>query len=531
MHDLVHDLAQHVSKAECLTSVENREVEDVTATSAVKDEKVEELTVTSDVRHLSVYAPNLPKILEVSESYEANKLRTCLLWLSFDDLMQVSDLLEDFSVQMLLKFKCLHVLDLVGITQLPSSIGEFRLLRYLDLSENQCRTLPESITTLFNLQTLRLWNCRKLKVLPKEMRKLINLRHLDLFGCISLQEMPIEMGRLRCLQTLPMFIVGRDIGQGIEELQHLTNLRGLLAITNLENTSSAKRAQDAKLEDKQNIQRLDLEWCRTFGSNTNDDVPDDDVLEELQPHPNLKGLQISNFWGSRYPRWIREIDSFLPNLVGISLHGCLRWDNVPTLGHLKLLKILDLHQMKFRRIQFHGVSSSNTGSVGGGDNEATTNTLFPSLKNLWLTDMPMLRQWMEASTCSSSFPCLEKLIIKKCPMFTVTPNCLLPSLKILRIESCNARLLNEGSFAANLTSLTSLQISECENLTVLQEWLLMNNKNSLRHLTITKCRMLEAIPREKLQVLTSLKMLRIIDCRPMPDILCLEDLQMSEIRK
>ncbi|XP_010247318.1 PREDICTED: putative disease resistance protein RGA3 [Nelumbo nucifera] len=515
MHDLVHDLAQHVSKAECLSFVEDDEVNDI--------------TITTDVRHLSVYAPKLPKLLNVSVSYEENKLRTCLLWLNFDDLMNVSDLLEGFSVDRLLKFKCLRVLDLVGITQLPASFQKLKLLRYLDLSENQCEKLPESITTLYNLQTLRLKNCRKLKVLPMEMRKLVNLRHLDLFGCINLEKMPMELGKLLCLQTLPMFIVGRDNGHGIEELQNLLNLRGLLAITNLENVNDGRRAKDAKLEDKLYIQRLDLEWCRACDINIHHDVDYNDVLEGLEPHPNLKGLQISNFGGSRYPGWMREIESFLPNLVGIALDGCWRWENLPMLGHLPLLKILELRRMMFRRIQFHGDNSS---SDDRGGKQATTKQMFPSLKTLWLTDMPMLVEWMEASTSSSSFfPCLEKLIIKKCAKLRVTPDCLLPSLKRLRIESSNAMLLCEGSFAVELTSLTSLQISNCEKLEVLPEWLLENNKNSLRHLSIMKCPKLEAIPRENLQVLTSLKTLRITDCLSMPNILCLDDLQMLRLEK
>nr|DAD31721.1 TPA_asm: hypothetical protein HUJ06_010572 [Nelumbo nucifera] len=345
------------------------------------------------------------------------------------------------------------------------------------------------------------------------------------------------MGRLRCLQTLPIFAVGQGVGHGITELQHLINLRGWLSITKLENVSSVREAKEANIKDKQNIQRLDLvwgSWCN-LDTNTIDDDIEHDILEALQPHPNLKGLQITDFKGSRFPLWIIEIDSFLPNLVEIYLMACWRLENVPMLGHLPLLKDLWLQEMAFNYIQFHGVvNNCNNRNAGHGDagsgNRARTVTLFPSLKHLWLIDIPNLVEWKEASSsCSSNsiFPCLEEFTIENCPKLTVTPNRLFPSLEALVIESKNALLIKGGgSFVANLRSLVGLQIINCEELTVLPEWLLQNNKNSLRQLQITDCPRLEPIPMERLQVLfTSLQWLNITGCPLMPDVSCLDDFQ------
>ncbi|XP_010265216.1 PREDICTED: putative disease resistance protein RGA3 [Nelumbo nucifera] len=551
MHDLVYDLAQHVSKAECVISTEKDEDLDRVQGRSTP------ITWDLDVRHMSVHHQMLKRILleaassssssSPSPTYDQlHKLRTCLVFFIAGYLDDVNDFLEDFCriETVFFKCKCLRVLDLSGIwlrPHFPASISNFKLLRFLDLSESEIETLPESITSLCNLQTLRLKNCRRLKELPKEMRKLINLRHLDLLNCINLQQMPVEMGRLRCLQTLSRFVVGQGAGHGITELQHLINLRGCLTIANLENVSSVREGKEANIKDKQNIQILDLVWSSWYinlDTNTIDDDDNDDhdvLLEGLQPHPNLKGLRIANFKGTKFPLWIVEIHSFLPNLVQIYLIRCRRLENVPMLGYLPLLISLHIEGMDFKCIQFYGVvNNSNCSNAvvgrGGGDHEATTVTLFPSLERLWLKDMPNLVEWKEASpSCSSNsiFPCLEHFIIQNCPKLTVTPNCLLPSLKGLVIESSNALLLKQGgSFVANLMSLVSLGIIKCDELKVLPEWLLQNNKNTLRELQITHCPKLEPLPMERLQVLfTSLQWLNITDCPLMPDVSCLDDFQ------
>ncbi|KAL7204425.1 hypothetical protein ACSBR2_017489 [Camellia fascicularis] len=81
--------------------------------------------------------------------------------------------------------------------------------------------------------------------------------------------MPFGLGELTCLQTLAIFIVGKDssiskaIG-GIGELNNLNHLRGGLQIKHLENarngTSRLKELKEANLKEKKFIQKLTLEW-------------------------------------------------------------------------------------------------------------------------------------------------------------------------------------------------------------------------------------------------------------------------------
>nr|DAD31719.1 TPA_asm: hypothetical protein HUJ06_010570 [Nelumbo nucifera] len=197
-------------------------------------------------------------------------------------------------------------------------------------------------------------------------------------------------------------------------------------IAKLENVSSAREAKEANIEDRQNIQRLDLvwsSWCNLDTNTIDDDNDDHDVLKGLQPHPNLKGLQIAHFKGTKFPLWmIIEIDSFLPNLVETYLIGCRRLENVPMFGYLPLLRDLFIEGLEFKCIQFYGVvnnsNSRNAVAGRGGDHGPTTVTLFPLLKHLWPIDMPNLVEWKEASSsCSSNsiFPCLEQFTTENCP--------------------------------------------------------------------------------------------------------------------
>ncbi|KAG6383408.1 hypothetical protein SASPL_156838 [Salvia splendens] len=75
-------------------------------------------------------------------------------------------------------------------------------------------------------------------------------------------------------------------------------------------------------------------------------------LEGLQPHPNLKKLEISGFKGKRFSTWSEKMavpqGSWVPldNLIEIKLFGCSEIEEFPKLEHLSNLKSLSLKGLK-----------------------------------------------------------------------------------------------------------------------------------------------------------------------------------------
>jgi hypothetical protein len=139
----------------------------------------------------------------------------------------------------------------------------------------------------------------KLEELPKDMQKLVNLRHLDIDECDKLTYMPRGLGKLTNLQTLSKFEVHWDPlsndSSGLKELHGLNNLRGKLEIENLrQGKDVASECKAANLKGKEHLHALTLQWCSGGGVNDSDvDVDAELLLEDLQPHPNLKELRFS----------------------------------------------------------------------------------------------------------------------------------------------------------------------------------------------------------------------------------------------
>ncbi|CDP21466.1 unnamed protein product [Coffea canephora] len=304
MHDLVHDLAESMSKS-------TKVINNGDTYTVDNDNQIRYLTIDSFGG-----AEDREKLLESLSA-------------SLHTLFVFGDLSDD----MLMKLKNLYVLFLCTETseELPVSIGKLIHLRYVNLSKSSISIFPDSLCKLYNLQTLTL-SVSQVKDLPKGMCDLISLRHLHLNNSDKEFQMPPEMGRLTCLQTLEFFNVGREKGRRIGELGSLKNLKGKLEIRNLELVKDKEGAEEAKLSEKANLFRLVLEWAP---DREGDDYNDEDVLDGLRPHPNLEELVIENFMGDQFPRWLMD----LPTTTTLS-------ESATTLSKLARLKFKWCHRCK-----------------------------------------------------------------------------------------------------------------------------------------------------------------------------------------
>ncbi|XP_027082111.2 disease resistance protein RGA2-like [Coffea arabica] len=393
------------------------------------------------------------------------------------------------STDMLLRFKCLHVLRLSGddVESLPSSIGKLLHLRLLDISSSGIRSLPESLCKLYNLQTLTINDYALEGSFPKRMSDLISLRHLNYNHYNVELKMPVQMGLLTCLQTLKFFNVSQKRGCGIEELGTLKYLKGSLSIRNLGLVKGKEAAKQAKLFEKPDLSDLVFKW---ESGDRESDNREEDVLEGLQPHPNLQGLEIHSFMGNKFPQWLIN----LSKLETLRIEDCERCSELPSLGQLpslKRLSLIRLDNIRFIGDEFYGITANGEeeeeGRSRASGSSARRRKFFPALEQLYVRDMRNLVDWKGADQVRSTvgeaeadvFPLLRNFYIQDCPQLTTLP-C---SSKSLHVENCNN--LTSIKTGYGTASVEDLKIDSCDNLRELPDLDLFGS--SLQRLTISFC--------------------------------------------
>ncbi|KAG6672986.1 hypothetical protein I3842_16G087000 [Carya illinoinensis] len=531
MHDLINDLAQSVAGDTCFR------MEDRVGGTQNGD-------IPKKARHSSY----LGSKYDVTKKFEVfSKLKSLRTFLPL--------MLPDPSDCYLAHHVPFELVPMLRCLRLPDSIGDLKHLRYLDLSATQIKLLPESITSLYNLQTLLLKECTRLKKLPSMFRNMVNLRHLNIEGADSLEGMPMQIGKLTCLQTLSNL-----------ELGPLKRLRGTHCISRLENVIESKDAKDAELIKKIKISELWLKWSGHIDESgdssidesgdideSRDTTSDLEVLNGLQPHNALKELRITNYGGTRFPNWLTP-PSF-PHMVSLRLENCYKGTSLPPLGQnwpsLKNLWIEGMRNVKSVGSEFCG---GNLETLHFGDMEEWEHWSpceeFPNLRELYLRKCPKLLEKLP-----NNVPLLNKVEIIDCAQLVVSISCFPDKCKF-NIEGsegvvCGSKVTFESiefnrslspiSDMEGLAELKELNIHDCEELTNL--W--SDNMGSLPHdlpfvhrFYISWCPKLvslvaEEVDQERLQLrIESIDIYNCIALESLPKALmynntCLQDIEIS----
>nr|KYP41900.1 Putative disease resistance protein RGA3 [Cajanus cajan] len=451
LHDLVHDLAQSVAEEICCITRDT----DVT-------------TLSKRIYHLSDStwgSHQLPKV---------KSLRTCIM---------LNYLKERFHSSVL-KFYSLRVLDFVNRNKLSSSIGNLKHLRYLNLSYGKFKTLPESLCELWNLQILKLDRCNDLQKFPNSLIWLKALHQLSLSGCYSLSSLPPHIGKMSSLRSLTMYIVGKESGFLLEELEAL-NLKGELFIKNMEKVKSVMDAKKVNMSNKK-LNLLRFKWARNEEFELQNNV--EQILEVLQPDTQqLQRLIVTNYKGVHFPQWMSSPS--LKYLNSLELDGCRSSLHLPVLGKLPSLRDLTVSDMT--QVEYLYEESYDDGVV------------FLALEYLSLSSLPNLVR-LSREYGENMFPHLSKLYISECPKLWDGMLQNLASLETLEIRNLsNLEVLPTEIFNHNV--IESLYLRDCENLQVLIQGL-----HSLEKLEIRSCRKFSVSA--GLQHLTCLQYLSIGTC-------------------
>ncbi|KAJ8648528.1 hypothetical protein MRB53_001551 [Persea americana] len=387
--------------------------------------------------------------------------------------------------------------------EVPESIGDLLQLRDLSLHFTDIVRLPKSTTRLYNLRTLNLSGCQRLVELPSDLSNLVNLRHLRLDS--SSVSIPPRIGTLKGLQTLSYFNVGKEIGCGINELKDLIHVSGFLSISELENVVNVEEAKEAQLKNKQKIDELELRW-KCDDEKSRQEGIEEEVLNALQPHTNLKSLYIEGYCGVRFPTWLG--DSSFSKLISVNLRKC-RCRLLPPLGRLpslQSLRLSNLYELKKVGREFYGDG---------------TMTAFAPLESLSFSFMPYLE---ELSGLESDIRPIRAIDISNCTKLSLSSLRYLTSLSSLDILNC-ANITSLQNALLHLTSLRSLRIFSCPELTSLYDVDLpatlddgLGNSNysnptclpkGLQNLILRNCPKIPSLPEE---LLTTLRSLYILDC-------------------
>ncbi|KAL9156948.1 hypothetical protein ABFS82_09G113900 [Erythranthe guttata] len=322
--------------------------------------------------------------------------------------------------------------DHCEVLEIPHEIGNLIHLKHLDLSWNKLqKELPESLCGLIELESLNVYSCGYLIGLPKGIHRLKNLKHLYNDVTRSVREIPQGLAQLTNLVTVSrLYCEGRD-GSKLGWLKNLNRLSGSLKLR-IEISSGdpeeeavvVEDAREAELRKKMHIQELQISFCGSIREGRDQSVWMD-IINALEPHPNLKNLCIWDYKGSRLPGWI---ESPLNQLRSIFLDGCEYISSLPALGKLPCLESFVMQsncRLQFIGREFLGIETRGDQNVEASSTETVSiNTIgFPKLQELAICDCSEWKEWEDITreiffVAITLMPCLTKLAIRNCDGLT-----------------------------------------------------------------------------------------------------------------
>ncbi|KAJ1272544.1 hypothetical protein BS78_06G210200 [Paspalum vaginatum] len=388
VHDLLHDLAVDISSYEC---------------ASIYSSNVSSIQIPSSVRHLSIVVDEKDvqdrtsfeyyrtELSSLSKRLKVENLRTLMLFGEYHGSFAKSfvDLFE--------KARTLRTIYLSGtiyVSRAPyiledvlHNFSKLLHLRYLRIEEN-IRLLMNDLSRLYHLEVIDVHECYGVSGSTRDISNLVKLRHfLVRRDRVHLHSDIGDVGKLKLLTELKRFEIGKESkGFELSQLGQLSKLGGSLDICNLERVKTTEEASESAMIRKNNLHKLTLEWDAKRPNK--DPTHEEDVLEIMEPHSNIRGICIRGHGGTNFPKWLGENLS-VKYMESLHLED-VSWENFPSLGELWL-------------INEHG--EEHLGCVPQNN--------FRNLRRLEFNNLPRFKKWVVSDPCHS-FPHLEELSITCC---------------------------------------------------------------------------------------------------------------------
>uniref|UniRef100_A0A453JLW1 NB-ARC domain-containing protein n=2 Tax=Aegilops tauschii subsp. strangulata TaxID=200361 RepID=A0A453JLW1_AEGTS len=500
----MHELASNVSTGECARIVDPVQLQDEKYT----------------VRHLCIVNIHSFSADEVKKISHFKNLRTiiidCMPPLENDTLCALQMIVETSK-----SLRLFHA-QLWSASCFAVNFGNLKHLRYICVS-----SIPQDkicgVARLYHLMVLHHGSSGTKIDEARYLGNLEGLRYVS-YGVPGFGNFPIS--RLTSLQELRNYRVEERTCNQISAIGSLRDLRRL-GLQGLENVKNWEEAKNAKLKEKQYLNSLFMEWS------TPDQIMTDNlVLDHLEPHVNIRELQIVGYPGLKIPSWIENCS--VRNLISLKLISCINWDYIPSLGQLVLLKLLMLDNLpKLRQIgRSSDMSKSssmelllpqslNTLEVSKCQELRELPLLPPSLislkiQDVWLTKFPIIGKVSSESIESKSSKLID-VTVTSCAHLTSLEGSLLEqklymgTLRVLTIVDC--KHLESASIPfEEMKQLKELAVMQCPKLRTMRDAKDKLVPSSLRELAIGGCGDLEIPLLGSLQLLTNLSRLELQNC-------------------
>ncbi|VAH11030.1 unnamed protein product [Triticum turgidum subsp. durum] len=308
IHDLLHDMAQMVSKQDCCILRNKSDLD----------------KVPQNVRHLYV--------LPSSEFDDSSLLRLCK-YTKLRTIICKKDLKKKAGFVMskwCTKLPRMRVISCVSTDELPDNIGNWKHLQYIEIVKARpLKKIPSTFCWLYHLQILYAKNCR-LESLPDGFSKLISLGKFESVGLTYYDGRRMCLGHTNKCREFTL-------------LKNLNRFRGHLQLIDVR-VLSKDHAAEADLKNKKYLHGLKLDMGKPEDHAIyyhglyipNNDI---EVVEVLQPPLSLKSLVLKYYDSISLPSWFQPKN--LTSLKSLTFECCFQLGSISPPASLEKLVIKD----------------------------------------------------------------------------------------------------------------------------------------------------------------------------------------------